>query len=239
MARIQTYAVDSKVTANDIWIGSDGDNYNKTKNFSPTKIADYFNSSEKINHPNSITFKYQTIDEGEVREPGTISFKDSNPQTISFSAINNIVVSKRSLGLKYVDGYLSNLTNSIIIIHKGKSINDYGVYKVISVSEDVDEVNFFNLQLSFIQGNNGLIEDKEYILSVVDFYNLEGSDKNFVFTQDVPSDTWNINHGLQKFPSVTVVLSTGQKGYADISYIDENNLTVKFAGDESGKAYIN
>ena len=36
-----------------------------------------------------------------------------------------------------------------------------------------------------------------------------------------------------------MVLSTGQKGYGDVIYIDENNLTITFASAESGKAYIN
>jgi hypothetical protein len=239
MARIQTYSVDSKVSGNDIWIGSDGDNSNKTKNFSPVKLAEYFNTSEKVNIPNAITFKYQTLDPGETREMGTLSFKNLNPPTINFSSISTIMVSKRSLGLKYIDGYLEGMVNSSVIIHKANSVNDYGVYKVLSVIEDIDESNFFNIQLSFIQGNNGLIEDKEYILSVVDFYSLDGSDKTFTFNQGVPAITWNIQHNLQKFPSVTVVLPTGQKGYGDVTYIDENNLTITFAGDESGKAYMN
>jgi len=36
-----------------------------------------------------------------------------------------------------------------------------------------------------------------------------------------------------------MVLSTGQVGIADVAYIDENNLTITFSGDESGKAYLN
>jgi hypothetical protein len=35
-----------------------------------------------------------------------------------------------------------------------------------------------------------------------------------------------------------MVLSTGQQGFGDVTFIDENNLTT-FAGAESGKAYIN
>jgi hypothetical protein len=239
MARIQTYPLDTNITGNDTWIGSDGDKFNRTKNFSPNRLADYFNTSEKVNIPNAISFKYQTIGLGEERENGTISFKDSNPVTIDFSEISNLMVSKRSLSLKYVDGFLGGLTNSTIIIHKGKNVNNYGVYKVLSIVEDIDEPNFLILQLSFIQGNNGLEEDKEYILSVVDFFQLDGSDKTFIFNQNTPAITWNIQHNLQKFPSVMVTLPTGQVGYGDVTYIDENNLTITFAGDESGKAYMN
>jgi hypothetical protein len=169
MARIQTYQSDQAISSNDLWIGTDGDNSNRTKNFSPVNLAKYFNSSEGVNKTNAITFKYQTLDPGESREPGTISFSNSNPATINFSAITSIMVSKRSLGLNYVDGYLSNLQDTTIIIHKGDTVNKYGVYLVSSIEENALDPNFFDLNMTFIQGNSGLEEDKEYILSVVDF----------------------------------------------------------------------
>jgi hypothetical protein len=175
MARIQTYQSDQAISSNDLWIGTDGDNSNRTKNFSPVRLAQYFNASEGVNKPNSITFKYQTLDPGESREPGTISFSNSNPATINFSAITSIMVSKRSLGLKYVDAYLSNLNSATIIIHKGDSINNYGVYIVSSIVENALDANFFDFNISFIQGNNGLEEDKEYILSVIDFAQASSS----------------------------------------------------------------
>lgn len=65
------------------------------------------------------------------------------------------------------------------------------------------------------------------------------SDKTFIFTQSLAANPWIINHNLNKFPSVTMVLSTGQVGMADVNYIDANNLTITFSGDESGKAYMN
>jgi hypothetical protein len=60
-----------------------------------------------------------------------------------------------------------------------------------------------------------------------------------VFNQAVASATWTVQHNLNKFPSCTMVLGTGQQGYGDVTFIDENNLTITFASAESGKAYIN
>ena len=65
------------------------------------------------------------------------------------------------------------------------------------------------------------------------------ANETYVFAQATASATWTVQHNLDKFPSVTMVLSTGQKGYGDIVYIDENNLTITFASAESGKAYMN
>jgi len=60
-----------------------------------------------------------------------------------------------------------------------------------------------------------------------------------VFNQAVASATWTVQHNLNKFPSCTMVLGTGQQGYGDVTFIDENNLTITFSGAVSGKAYIN
>jgi len=65
------------------------------------------------------------------------------------------------------------------------------------------------------------------------------ANETYTFTQASASAVWTVQHDLDKFPSVTMVLSTGQKGYGDIVYIDENNLTITFASAESGKAYMN
>lgn len=64
-------------------------------------------------------------------------------------------------------------------------------------------------------------------------------DLTYVFNQIVPSATWNINHNLSKFPSVTVVDSADSVVFGDVTHIDNNNLTVTFNSAFSGKAYLN
>jgi hypothetical protein len=85
-------------------------------------------------------------------------------------------------------------------------------------------------------GTNVTLTDtgSNILVDVVDM-----GDKNYVHDQPVASITWTVQHNLDKFPSCTMVLSTGQQGYGDVTFIDENNLTITFAGAESGKAYIN
>jgi hypothetical protein len=85
-------------------------------------------------------------------------------------------------------------------------------------------------------GTNVTLTDtgSNILVDVVDM-----GDKNYVHDQPVASITWTVQHNLNKFPSCTMVLSTGQQGYGDVTFIDENNLTITFAGAESGKAYIN
>lgn len=63
--------------------------------------------------------------------------------------------------------------------------------------------------------------------------------QTFVFEQGIPSTEWIINHNLNKFPSVTLVDSSGRQFKAQIDYTDLNNLTVSMNGGTAGKAYLN
>lgn len=66
-----------------------------------------------------------------------------------------------------------------------------------------------------------------------------GSDKTFVFVQNVAANSWEIQHNLNKFPSVSIVDSGNNLVLGEIEYIDSNNLKVNFSAIFSGKAYIN
>ena len=62
---------------------------------------------------------------------------------------------------------------------------------------------------------------------------------NIDFTQGVPSSTWNIQHSLNKYPSVSVVSDSNTIMYGQIEYIDKNNITITFTAPFSGHAYLN
>ena len=65
------------------------------------------------------------------------------------------------------------------------------------------------------------------------------NDKHFTFNQISPAVTWNINHGLNKFPSVEVVTTGGDIVEGDINHVDANNVTLTFSAAFAGRAYIN
>ena len=64
-------------------------------------------------------------------------------------------------------------------------------------------------------------------------------DKTFVYEQNRPSSVWTVEHGLEKFPAVTVVDSAGTEVIGAIDYIDLNTVTLTFVGAFSGKAFFN
>ena len=66
-----------------------------------------------------------------------------------------------------------------------------------------------------------------------------GYDKTFIYNQATSSDVWEIEHNLDKYPSVTVVDSGGTVVIGEIVYIDKNNIRITFTSAFSGKAYLN
>lgn len=68
---------------------------------------------------------------------------------------------------------------------------------------------------------------------------VSSGDKNFVFNQQSASDTWTINHTLEKFPSVSVVDSSGDIVIGNITYNSTSEIVITFSASFSGKAYLN
>jgi hypothetical protein len=66
-----------------------------------------------------------------------------------------------------------------------------------------------------------------------------GGSTTFVYSQDIPADTWTVAHNLGKYPSVTVVDTANNVGIPDVQYIDNNNIVITLGSSFSGKAYLN
>ncbi len=66
----------------------------------------------------------------------------------------------------------------------------------------------------------------------------------YTHNQSSASDTWVINHNLEKHPSITVVDSAETVVHGKIEYMLKNTVTITFRLNEdayafSGKAYLN
>lgn len=135
-------------------------------------------------------------------------------QTTAPSAPNNIILIAATLNSKI---------NGEIVIRPtlGSNINNDEGIKITSLS-DSDLLQY--------KSSSGLWENVS-ISSV--------ADKNFVYTQSVPSSVWNISHGLNKKASVVIVDSGQTIVEGDVTYIDDNNITISFSAAFTGKAFIN
>ena len=64
-------------------------------------------------------------------------------------------------------------------------------------------------------------------------------DKHYMHVQNLASDYWQIQHNLNKYPSVTVIDSAGSLIICEIEYIDGNNIALRMSAPFSGVAYLN
>lgn len=239
MTKIKAYPIDTNISGGDKWIGSDAQASGRTKNFTVSGLSNYFNESRSIDLSNALSFKYDTVEEGDDRADGSFSFETEIGATVGFSSITDLIIHSRTTDGHYIADFMTSFVGNIVMFCKSDDPNKFAFYKVSSYDENESETGFYDISLEYIEGNGSVEEDEYYFVSLLQFDAAEDKDKHFAHTQSVANDIWNVNHGLNKFPSVTVVLSTGQKGFADVTYIDANNLTITFAGDETGKAYMN
>jgi hypothetical protein len=65
------------------------------------------------------------------------------------------------------------------------------------------------------------------------------ADARYEHEQATPALVWEIQHNLNKNPSVIVIDSAGSTMEGTIEYMDENNLQILFRAQFGGKAYLN
>jgi hypothetical protein len=60
----------------------------------------------------------------------------------------------------------------------------------------------------------------------------------YVHTQASAATTWSITHNLRFYPNVSIVDSALSHVMGEVTYINENSLTVSFTSAFSGKAFL-
>lgn len=66
-----------------------------------------------------------------------------------------------------------------------------------------------------------------------------GADKYYEHTQASPSAVWTVNHGLDKYPAVTILTSAGDEVEGEVAHLSTNQLTITFTAAFAGRAYCN
>jgi hypothetical protein len=91
-------------------------------------------------------------------------------------------------------------------------------------------------------GNNGFVTKNFSPDALADYYIDSGKQfgSNTVeFEQTVSSNLWTINHNLGRYPSITVVDSSGNVVVGFETYNSENQITLTFSAPFSGTVYLN
>ena len=226
MARISSYGFDNNITDLDAWIGTDAGN-RRTKQFSAEAVAKYLNIKGKISISAQMVFKFTQNNppaSGEFSGPAN----DSNISAITTMQISSVDASDQN-----TVQFMEYLVGNDILISEQNDISKFGHFNITSYNVNG---NAYTLVLANIGGNGTLDLDKFYDFAV---FTLSSPDKTFEFTQGQPATTWNIQHDLNKFPSVSVINNNNVVINGEVTYIDKNNVQINFSAGFSGKAYLN
>lgn len=228
MARISSYPRDLEVNDNDAWIGTESSN-RLTRNFTAKAVADYLNIKGKISISGQMVFKF-TED-----APPLVGAFSGPADGSALTAITTMQISGIDSSGQNTVAFMQYLVDNDILISEQNNIDEFGHFKITGYTLNGA---VYTLNLTNIGGNGNLDLNKYYDFATFTISSGVG-DKNFVFTQAVASNTWVIQHNLNKFPSVTSVNVNNIEMFGEVVFADVNNLTINFTSASSGKAYIN
>ncbi len=248
MAIIYSYQRNTDILATDLVIGSstkvvNGKKKNVTKNFEIGTIAEFYNEISAIAIAGQNNFFFQNqIAPG--RKQGSISFINGSGTGTPFNNITVLRISKFATSGNVIIDYINTLVGEAIMIAQCDDLNNFGIYKFISITPVAGNPNFFDIEIEAVNAHGSILQDKFYAFAVYPGFvnpNIDPNvgDKNFVYTQLVASAVWNVVHNLDKFPSVSVVDDDQNQVFGSVVYNTVNDLTITFNGAFSGKAYIN
>ena len=228
MARISSYPRDLDVVDNDSWIGTESSN-RQTKNYTAAAVAKYLNIKGKISISAQMIFKLVGV-----AVPAAGEFVGP----VDGSAISSATT--MDLSITDVSGantvaFLTYLVGNNILISEQNDIDKFGHFTIDSYVQKTPSV--YTLTLTSLTGNGNFDVNKFYDFAVFTL-SSQGA-PTFVFTQGVPATTWNIQHDLGKFPSVSVINNNNVVINGEVIYIDNNNVQLNFSAGFTGKAYLN
>ena len=227
MARISSYPRDLNVTDQDAWIGTDASN-RATKNFTAAAVAKYLNIKGKISISAQMIFKLV-----DTATPGDGQF--SGPTTGSaISTTTTLDISPIDVSGANTVPFMQYIVGNNILINEQNNIDKFGHFTIVSYTV---KGGVYTLVLTPLTGNGNFDVDKFYDFAVFTL-SSQGA-PTFIFTQGVAATTWNIQHNLGKFPSVSVINNNNIVINGEVTYVDNNNVQLNFSAGFSGKAYLN
>jgi len=226
MARISSYPRDLDVTDKDAWIGTESSN-RLTRNFTAQAVAKYLNIKGKISISAQMVFKFDNVDQ----IPGTFN---GPAEDATFASVTTMELSVSDASNQNVVAFMDYIVGNDILINEQNDISTFGHYTVDSYTANGD---FYTLVLTNKKGEGNLVEGRHYDFALFTL-STQGT-PTFIFNQGVPASTWSVQHNLGKFPSITVIDTANTVVTGEYTYVDTNNVTLKFSAGFAGKAYLN
>jgi len=228
MARISTYTRDLEVNDEDAWIGTESSN-RQTRNFTAEAVAKYLNIKGKISISAQMVFKFEVAQ-------GVAGSFNGPADGATFASVTTMQLSVTDVSDQNVVDFMTYLVGNDILISEQNEISNFGHYTIDSYTVNGD---FYTVDVTNRKGEGTLTADTFYDFAVFTLSSQGTPTFIYDFHQVTPAATWNINHNLGKFPSVTVIDSGNTVVVGEYKYIDANNVQLTFNAAFAGKAYLN
>lgn len=232
MPRISNINLDTTVEKTDKFLGSNSGG--ATKNFQLSDVSKFFKNTNAAGIAGQLTYQYKTssLSNGNM---GVTFSSGSTFQNATSLKVNKYIYGETDSSENLLDIFAS----SKILVVDIEDQDNYGVYNTTTVTQDSVETDFYDIAISQEKANGSFTNEKFYAIISIG----GGSDKHAKFEsyyeENTATNPWVVTHGLNKFPSVTVVNRNGVEVYAKVTHDSNNQVTITFSGDTAGKAYFN
>jgi hypothetical protein len=244
MGRISNFQLDSTIESGDKLLGSNTDG--STKNFSLADIAKFLSNTNASGIAGSVPYKYSNTGPA----TGQMKLESSGLTEIAFPTGEDVslLVSKFPNGQTSRDtvAVLNTFVGKDVVINQIQDPNVFAVYRVKTVVQ-VGSTNTYKVTMDYVNGNNDSSNKGFYnnvYFNIIPYVGAQDKDyqQSFV-TNDLVSENSEyylvVNHNLNKFPNLTVKVSTGHVVEVPIKHITKNQSRVYFKGLNSGTVYAN
>lgn len=232
MGRISNFTVDTSVEGTDKLLGSNIGG--TTRNFKIEDIAKFLANTNAVGSAGQLVYSFRA--NSSHKASGTFLGTFSSGSVIT--NVTSIKVSKYPSGstTDAVVEYLTLLVGKDILFSDVENVNNYGVFSVLSVTQDSSATDYYDIALTSKSGNGSIVDEQFYSIIL---YAASG-DKSYTHTQNSADSSWTINHNLGKRPSVTVTTAaTGAQVIGEVTYTNNNTLVISFEASFNGVAYLN
>ena len=256
MPKIQNIQADQSISGNDKLLGSDSGG--GTRNYVIGDVTKFFKNTNAAGIAGQFTYQYKSVapfNAGSMRVTFSSGLTFQNATSIKISKfIHNSTESYQNI--------LNILTGQQLLIVDLEDQDNYGIYGAGTLTQDTNETDFFNLDLSTPTKFNGSFtnekfyaiisiggggSDKHAVLSFTSSNFASTTDENGVIThltESINGSTMkyvDFQHDLAKRASITVAESGSpeQVAHVPVKYINDNKVRVYFTGTTSGKIYAN
>lgn len=181
----------------------------------------------------------KSIDSGEI-PPGTIILTEDTSELYFYNLdgvlgtyVEKYKFSSKEDAEEWIQRY--NCRGEIISVRENNECNVY----IVDYNNELQKFERSAPSFSQVQAdwNETDPESPAYIKNKPDV--SSGNDRHYVYTQISPSRIWDVNHNLNKHPSVTITDSSGSLVMGEVTYLDANRLMLTFTSAFSGTCYCN